>query len=186
MNRFFSAIFPESLSINKLMSLKYNFLPGAIHFAPFFAGEENHLQCSYTTTHMYCKVEKDILGEKFIYVEKRQPDSLSLSHLDQLATDEYIASIAIFGCSPRDERGLRELEEIFSLYRTTKLGLKENLAIVVNTEPSSEEHLDAKAVAENIANELSEYRKDAQVLIDKFNTASGYNVSTKSITPSSP
>lgn len=165
------------------MNDKYNLIPGACHFLPFFSGNYTYLHFSYTDKHMYCRREQEVAGTRFDFVEARPLDEDSENQLDAMASDDYIGPMYLFGKLPSDRRALADLEELFRRYSlccTNESDLRERRK---DMESGSDQYIEAEALLEFNSEEMSEVLARIEALLARVNQASGYNPKSGKVEP---
>jgi len=157
------------------MSEKYNLLPGASHFQPFFWGQETHLQFSYTDTNMYCRTKVDIGDEFVTYVEMRPLDEALKQDLDAMASDNFTAPMQLFEKLPCDHRACERLEEQFYCYRLAASAATDLLEELKNLDPESDERGNIEALIDFNGEEKHEAMREIEKIIEGFHGLSGYD-----------
>ncbi|MDO9252938.1 MAG: hypothetical protein Q8S71_10900 [Hydrogenophaga sp.] len=165
-----------------LMSKKYNQLPGASHFQPFFSGESIHLHFSYTETTMYCKVEVMVDDRAAAFVEARELEEESKASLDAMASDDYIGPTGVFANLSGEHKKSSELDELLSSHKFLARAAEDLRESLKDLDPQSEEQLEVAALMDYNNGESFEARVEIERIIDSFNRTSGYDPEFRTIT----
>jgi hypothetical protein len=163
------------------MSNKYNLIPGACHFLPFFSGEDANLHYSYTADYMYCLEKLNVAGTQLKFVESRPVDEDAKSQLNAMASDDYMSAMHLFGSLPKDHKAHAELNELLYGYRLSATNEKNLQDSLKNTEPGSEGHLDIEAQLDLSIETMREQMRAIENIVNRFNRNSGYNSKTGTI-----
>ena len=156
------------------MTSRYNLLPNATHFMPFFADLNTGLHYSYTNAAMYCRRTVRISDESFDYVEMRTLAEDSLPQLHAMATNDFIGPASHFSRLEGDERACEALEEGFRQLRlvaSQRSKLWEELeSLTAESEQYQEVMCQLDLLSEGASDVLSTIKK----VIDAFNHESGF------------
>lgn len=163
------------------MSKKYNLLPGASHFQPFFSGENIHLHFSYTDTTMYCKEEVVVNDSSVSFVEARLLEGELKAALDAMASDDYIGPMRIFGDLSGDHNACHQLDGFLSNHRLLTATAADLCERLEDLDTESEEHGDLDALLGFNSDESYEAVTKIKKIMDSFNQISGYDPKSKTI-----
>lgn len=166
------------------MSNKYNRIPGASHFLPFFSGEDCNLHYSYTDDHMYCLTFLDVAGARFEFVEARPLDEDSKSQLDAMAANDHICAMQHFGSLPNCHAEHEKLDALLYRYRLSAQNESDLQDSLRTLEAGSEEHLDIEAQLDLNSETMREELRAIEEILVGFNRESGYDPKTGAVKPS--
>lgn len=156
------------------MTSRYNLLPNATHFMPFFADLNTGLHYSYTNAAMYCRRTVRISDESFDYVEMRTLAEDSLPQLHAMAANDFIGPASHFSRLEGDERACEALEEGFRQLRlvaSERSKLQEELdSLTADSEQCHEVECQLDLLGEDKSEVLCTIGK----VIDAFNLESGF------------
>ena len=156
------------------MTSRYNLLPNATHFMPFFADLNTGLHYSYTNAAMYCRRTVRISDESFDYVEMRTLAEDSLPQLHAMAANDFIGPASHFSRLEGDERACEALEEGFRQLRLVaaeRSKLQEELdSLTADSEQCHEVECQLNLLDEDASEALS----TIGTVIDAFNLESGF------------
>lgn len=165
------------------MSNKYNRLPGASHFEPFFSGPTLGLHFSYRGKNMYCRSKHKVDDLDFEYVEVRHLDTASKQELDCMSADDFVGPMRIFGSLSGNPHDHEQLEQLFYGLRMTKSALSELAENLDDMDPESDDYADTEAQLEGLREQANEETSKIEEIISNINRNSGYDPKTRTISP---
>lgn len=157
------------------MTSRYNLLPNATHFMPFFADLNTGLHYSYTNAAMYCRRTVRISDESFDYVEMRTLAEDSLPQLHAMAANDFIGPASHFSRLEGDERACEALEEGFRQLRlvaSERSKLREDLESLT---AESEQYQEVMCQLDMLGEDASGVLSTIEKVIDAFNLESGFD-----------
>lgn len=165
------------------MTSKYNLHSGASHFLPYFAGPDDNLHFSYTSSTMYCRRRVRIDEEVFEYVEARRLHEDSKRLLDAMHADDFVGPASHFSGLSGDVRTTEALDEgmrQFRLVAAERTRLREELK---QLNFDSDEHREIEAQLDQVGEDVIEVVSEIEQAIRTLNQASGYDLKTGGVGP---
>lgn len=156
------------------MTSRYNLLPNATHFMPFFADLNTGLHYSYTNAAMYCRRTVRISDESFDYVEMRTLAEDSLPQLHAMATNDFIGPASHFSRLEGDERACEALEEGFRQLRLVASERSKLWEELESLSAESEQYQEVMCQLDLLSEDASDVLSTIKKVIDAFNHESGF------------
>ena len=157
------------------MTSRYNLLPNATHFMPFFADLNTGLHYSYTNAAMYCRRTVRISDESFDYVEMRTLAEDSLPQLHAMATNDFIGPASHFSRLEGDERACEALEEGFRQLRLVASERSKLWEELESLSAESEQYQEVMCQLDMLGEDASGVLSTIEKVIDAFNLESGFD-----------